>query len=349
MNGDRLIRAATAAVVTAFAAVVSYSHVYDLGRTHGQSGVAARLLPTTGPGKTRLPEAETDDGEPPVHALMSIGRCRFEALGRSPRLDGSSATMDASIECNTPQRRKEEIMCIRFVAKDPDSVPDQSPTLYKTDRDSWLVQGWVVTDPATLAEMNIPEGETVVEIPGRLVPFFREGLVGLRYAEFAALFPQVKREALHLEMRDSYGTEAEIPHLAKWAAGEPDDLGWLQSWCTLVRDATAAGKIFRRARVVSEPLSEYQRWAHSLTASMVDAGEDIRWVPRARVSELMFPGNDFWLFDGELLVFLVFAGNGLVVDRPARTDPDLIARCRASFEAAWALSVPHHEYTPALS
>jgi Protein of unknown function (DUF2637) len=48
MNGDRLIRLATAAVVTAvaaFAAVVSYSHVFDLGRTHGQSGVAARLLP----------------------------------------------------------------------------------------------------------------------------------------------------------------------------------------------------------------------------------------------------------------------------------------------------------------
>ena len=65
-------------------------------------------------------------------------------------------------------------MRIRFVAKDPDSVPDQSPTLYKTDRDSWLVQGWVVTDPA-LAELNIPEGEAVVEIPDRLVPFFREG------------------------------------------------------------------------------------------------------------------------------------------------------------------------------
>jgi hypothetical protein len=50
----------------------------------------------------------------------------------------------------------------------------------------------------------------------------------------------------------------------------------------------------------------------------------------------MFPGNDFWLFDDELLVFLVFAG----------TDPGLIARCRASFEAAWALSIPHHEYVP---
>ena len=107
--------------------------------------------------------------------LGPMGRCRFDAPGDPPRLDGSSTTTDASLECTTPQRRKEEIMRIRFVAKDPDSVPDQSPTLYKTDRDSWLVQGWVVTDPATLAEMNIPKGETVVEIPSRLVPFFREG------------------------------------------------------------------------------------------------------------------------------------------------------------------------------
>ncbi len=48
MNGDRLIRVSTAAVVTAvasFAAVVSYSHIYDLGRVHGQAGTAARLLP----------------------------------------------------------------------------------------------------------------------------------------------------------------------------------------------------------------------------------------------------------------------------------------------------------------
>jgi hypothetical protein len=48
VSGDRLIRAATAAVVCAvagFAAVVSYTHIYDLGRAHGQDGTPARLLP----------------------------------------------------------------------------------------------------------------------------------------------------------------------------------------------------------------------------------------------------------------------------------------------------------------
>jgi uncharacterized protein DUF2637 len=48
VSGDRVIRFATAAVVcavAAVAAVVSYSHIYGLGRAHGQDGMAARLLP----------------------------------------------------------------------------------------------------------------------------------------------------------------------------------------------------------------------------------------------------------------------------------------------------------------
>ena len=37
--------AAVVCAVAAFAAVVSYSHIYGLGRAHGQDGTAARLLP----------------------------------------------------------------------------------------------------------------------------------------------------------------------------------------------------------------------------------------------------------------------------------------------------------------
>ncbi|MFI1241478.1 hypothetical protein [Nocardia salmonicida] len=65
-------------------------------------------------------------------------------------------------------------MSFTFVAKDPGSNPSGSPTLYKTDT-GWIVQGWVVTDPQILAQMDIPEGESCVEIPDRLVPFFAQG------------------------------------------------------------------------------------------------------------------------------------------------------------------------------
>ena len=45
---DRLIRITTAlAVVAVVAAVISYQHAYELVRSHGESGVTARLLPFT--------------------------------------------------------------------------------------------------------------------------------------------------------------------------------------------------------------------------------------------------------------------------------------------------------------
>lgn len=152
------------------------------------------------------------------------------------------------------------------------------------------------------------------------------------------------REAVHLETRDVYGTATELPHMALWAAGEPDDLEWLQDWCGTLRGHVKAGRSVRRARVVSEPLSDYQRWSHSIAWPMVEAGEDIRWVPRSRVSSVAFPGNDFYLFDDCLAMFLLYSGNGLAVGMVSSDDPADLRLCRSAFEAVWELSVPHREY-----
>ena len=65
-------------------------------------------------------------------------------------------------------------MRLTFIGKDPESNPTGSPTVYRTDRDSWVVQGWTVTDPEALRQMDIPEGETCVEIPDRMLQFFRQ-------------------------------------------------------------------------------------------------------------------------------------------------------------------------------
>jgi hypothetical protein len=152
------------------------------------------------------------------------------------------------------------------------------------------------------------------------------------------------REAVHLEMRDAYGTAVELPYMAKWAAGEPDDLEWLQGWCGTLREHGKAGRSVRRARVVSEPLSEYQRWSYSIAHPMVDAGEDIRWVPRRLVSAVALPGNDFYVFDARRVIFLLYAGNGLAAGMLSSTDPTHLRLCRSAFDDVWKLAIPHREY-----
>ena len=164
--------------------------------------------------------------------------------------------------------------------------------------------------------------------------------------EFSELLASFGREAVHLEMRDAYGTAVELPHMAQWAAGEPDDLEWLQGWCAMLREHVRAGRSVRRARIVSEPLSDYQHWSYSIADPMVEAGEDIRWVPRRLVSQVAVPGNDFYLFDDRLAVFLLYAGNGLAAGMLRSAEPAVIRLCRSAFEAAWKLAIPHSEYEP---
>ena len=63
-------------------------------------------------------------------------------------------------------------MRLALIGKDPESNPTGSPTVYRTDRGTWVVQGWAVSDPEALAQMDIPAGEGAVEIPDRMIQFF---------------------------------------------------------------------------------------------------------------------------------------------------------------------------------
>ncbi|CAM4225248.1 DUF6879 domain-containing protein [Nocardia ninae] len=171
-------------------------------------------------------------------------------------------------------------------------------------------------------------------------------MASIAYEEFERLLGEFVVESVHLETRDTYRTAAELPHLAQWTAGELDDLAWLQGWCETVRDHVAAGRSVRRARIVSEPLSEYQRWSNSIAGPMVEAGEDIRWVPRRLMSSVAIPGNDFYLLDNRLVIFLHYAGSGVATDQVTSRDPHDIQLCRNAFEAVWRLSIPHRDYRP---
>jgi hypothetical protein len=72
---------------------------------------------------------------------------------------------------------------LRFVGVDPDTPNTGSPTVWvDEDDDSIIVQGWRITDEATLAAIKatgpIPDHETVLRLPRRMAPLLLEACSG---------------------------------------------------------------------------------------------------------------------------------------------------------------------------
>ncbi|GGS05556.1 hypothetical protein GCM10010252_50350 [Streptomyces aureoverticillatus] len=166
---------------------------------------------------------------------------------------------------------------------------------------------------------------------------------------WAELLGSAQRSAVHLEMRDSYAVDYEKGPFADWRAGfrhDPDDRqSWWRPWLDLISETVARGVAVRRARIVSEPVSEYTRFLYDGTFTNVAAGEQIRWLPRRQASDLALPGNDFWLIDGRLIRWNHFTGEGASAGGEISENPAAAKLCAEAFEAVWERAIPHGTYT----
>jgi hypothetical protein len=87
-------------------------------------------------------------------------------------------------------------MRLWFLGKN--SVPGDSPTLYATDRDTYVVQGWKVTDPEILVKLDPADDETGVEVPAALfVHLAKDGLHGA-IANWAPPIVHVTGECIYI-------------------------------------------------------------------------------------------------------------------------------------------------------
>ncbi|MFI1867455.1 DUF6879 family protein [Streptomyces jumonjinensis] len=162
---------------------------------------------------------------------------------------------------------------------------------------------------------------------------------------FAEMIEGTERSALHLEMRDTY---FDNERFAAWRRGGridwEDRASWWRGFHDQIAAAVARGVAVRRARIVSEPVSEYIRWEHYVTRANVMAGEQVRWLPRRLASDLSLPGNDFWLFDDRVARIHHFAGDGSLVTDEFSSEPAILKLFTSSFEAVWERGIPHEEY-----
>jgi hypothetical protein len=246
-----------------------------------------------------------------------------------------------------------------FIGGDPTSTSGECPAVFVAHQTGdILLRGKAITDPDVITEMNQhigrAEDEADIWLPARMAPIIREALDGYERSRhgpgqhsFAELIGATQASAIRIEMRDTYD-ETEQGY-AEWKATGDISAGleneiWREHFA-VVRAAAARGVTIRRVRVISEPVSDYMKWENACTRLNIEAGEDIRWLPRTKAADLMLPGADCWVFDSRLVRWNFQRGDST---NPRHytfsSDPRTIRDIIAAFHTAWDRATPHAEY-----
>lgn len=258
-----------------------------------------------------------------------------------------------------------------------------SPTLFATDRNSYVVQGWKVAGKYDSVEIpqrllaHLEPGTylgALLSDTGRAVLCYQVSRLPMRMrchrwtfqgmkrvwksqrkrrfgsmellqgGAFEGLFHSFAHTAFHLEVQDSYYTPDEAGPFELFLSGQPDDLAWHQPWLDLVQSVTGGGKKITRARVITVPHVDYTRWGLTVTPFNIAAGEDVRWLPRHLIDDEELTTDDYWLFDDRVVVFTVFEPSGQFSGGAATTDPVIVAHCRRVRDRVWQAAIPHSKY-----
>jgi hypothetical protein len=166
--------------------------------------------------------------------------------------------------------------------------------------------------------------------------------------DWTELIGSANAHARHLELRDRYLVPDEEVEFQQWRRTgvldvDPDGAGW-SGWTGIVRSALGRGCTVQRLRIVSEPVTEYTRWLHAVTAANVAAGEHVRWLPRATTRDLLIPAEDFWLLDDHTVAFNELDGDGNSHGWDLRLDASLALLLGEAWNELWDRAVPHEKY-----
>ena len=165
----------------------------------------------------------------------------------------------------------------------------------------------------------------------------------LSYEAFKALACSSKR-AFHLEQRDSYHVASEDEPFGRWLRGEPDDYAWHQDWLSFLRAATVAGVQVQRVRLASIPHSAYILWGLDVSPLNIEAGEDIRYLPRHLTADIELPDEDYWLLDDDTLILSVFSADGRTGGFALEVIPELLKQCVTVRDQVWDRAIPYAQY-----
>lgn len=163
--------------------------------------------------------------------------------------------------------------------------------------------------------------------------------------EWQQFFDSFEQSAWRLELEPVYTMPQEQEAITRFRAGERLPSDHRSGWMNRVASYADTGRAIGRVHVVRRPLSEYLKFEFEwYYRPHVTVGEDIRILDVTDVPIEGLPDYDFWMFDDERVVKMLYRPDGTQIGRYLIEEPD-IATYLQYREIALAHSVPFLQYS----
>jgi hypothetical protein len=163
-------------------------------------------------------------------------------------------------------------------------------------------------------------------------------------------FDVFKVSAFRLETLRGYAVPGEDEGLRAFLRGlpRPERSVRTSAWLRRIAETTAAGKSWRRVRVLGHPLTEYECYQLIGYRESAEAGEVTRIADRSAHPELATLTRDFWLFDAgtarPFAALMSYGHDGQYLGAEVTTGPAMITACVTARNLAQRHSVPLGAY-----
>jgi hypothetical protein len=173
----------------------------------------------------------------------------------------------------------------------------------------------------------------------------------LDLAQLAAFIAEHhRRDLIRVETLSRYVSASDGAELDRYVSGEPEpDRAAKAAWLDRIRADTAAGRIWRRLRVVEPPLTDYVRysceWGYTDNSA---AGEQVRVLDLSDApvgASVLVDIGDFYLLDDAHVVGMRYEQSGAFTAAELVGDP-FAAVYRAAAKAVWPIAEPFDRWWP---
>jgi hypothetical protein len=169
----------------------------------------------------------------------------------------------------------------------------------------------------------------------------------LSESDLDPFFDQAASDWFRFEAHRTYNATFEQSRLRAYIAGEPyDPSSEPRQWLDYIRQRVTQGISFSKVRVVSSPLTAYERWECEWSYPATEhAGQRTFILDLAEVPQPPpLTDYDWWMFDNTTVLRMHYDDNGAFVGAEDIVDPTLVTEHVHHKDVALEMSSPFHDY-----